>query len=321
MRVVSQIEALRGDPARQRRAQKAVERIKSDWLSVVAAPVITDLELFGEGWPLQRLERLSKLMGSLACAREFVARLSGPMADGLAADPLAQVPIRHQYSQGAGVMQLARSGRATLSLVFYEGDAAQRAISAVFTDGEMREIILTGCGEGRRLTLTDEAETRAEIEGRTIPLEPGVRMKFACARETRLVERVESPIVLLRIVRSAQTPRRSREYRLADGALLHFATGNRRESQLELMVDLLGAMERKDAGPALARVAREGGDQLRWQALRQCLALDTRAGFRALGEIAQNASDPLKDEARALRRTLLKTYPQLCALEDASCPA
>jgi hypothetical protein len=58
---------------------------------------------------------------------------------------------------------------------------------------------------------------------------------------------------------------------------------------------------------------------LRWQALRECLALDTLAGFRALTAVATACDDPLAGAAGALRAQLVETYPQLGRIQP--CPA
>ena len=83
---------------------------------------------------------------------------------------------------------------------------------------------------------------------------------------------------------------------------------------------LLGRMDRADAAPLLAGIAQEqGSDALRWQALREALALDTLAGFQALTAIARSDDDALAPAAGTLRSQLVETYPQLAGVEP--CPA
>jgi len=78
------------------------------------------------------------------------------------------------------------------------------------------------------------------------------------------------------------------------------------------MLPLLGKMGRADAAPLIAGMALEpGSDGLRWQALRECLGLDTLTGFRTLTEMAGRPDDPLANSAGALRAQLIETYPQL----------
>jgi hypothetical protein len=109
--------------------------------------------------------------------------------------------------------------------------------------------------------------------------------------------------------------------RPASGALLRQAAGDIRTSRQEMMLALLGRMRRADAAPVMAAIAREPGDRsLRWQALRECLALDTTEGFAALGAIAEAGDDPLSRQAAALRAQLVETHPVLHTLEQQICP-
>lgn len=95
-----------------------------------------------------------------------------------------------------------------------------------------------------------------------------------------------------------------------------------RASRHEMMVALLGRMGRTEAAPEMAAMESEpGDDSLRWQALRECLALDTETGFRALCAVAGAAADPLAAAAGALRAQLVEAHPQLLALEDVPCRA
>ena len=68
-----------------------------------------------------------------------------------------------------------------------------------------------------------------------------------------------------------------------------------------------------------AMAEEEGSAHLRWQALRECLGLDSAVGFAALTGLAQRNDDPLAVPAGALRAQLLETYPQLAGV--AGCPA
>lgn len=112
----------------------------------------------------------------------------------------------------------------------------------------------------------------------------------------------------------------AREVALADGAPLRQSACDPRDSRHELMAALLGQMARTDAAPALAALARtDAPAPLRWQVLREALALDTRAGFAALGAVADRPGDPLARAAHDLRAQLQAAHPQLREL--AACPA
>ena len=123
-------------------------------------------------------------------------------------------------------------------------------------------------------------------------------------------------------------PLESADALLERGKLIHRAAASPAQSRYELMIALLGRMGRADAAPLLASMAL-GPDPapLRWQALRECLGLDTATGFAALSQLARRAGDPLAAPAGALRAQLRESYPQLAqieALEEAEnipCPA
>jgi hypothetical protein len=87
-----------------------------------------------------------------------------------------------------------------------------------------------------------------------------------------------------------------------------------------MMLSLLGRMKRREAAPLMAAIAEEDGpDALRWEALREALALDTAAGFAALCRVARAPLDPLAEPAGALRAQLVKMHPELLALKEARC--
>ena len=126
------------------------------------------------------------------------------------------------------------------------------------------------------------------------------------------LESVEGCIVSLRLQRRLPEAGPTREYALSDGVLVHQAAGTPQDSRTELMMALLGRMGRPDAAPVMAAIAREpGGMAVRWQALRECLSLDTAAGFAALCEVARGEEDELAPAAGALRSQLIESYPQL----------
>jgi hypothetical protein len=83
-----------------------------------------------------------------------------------------------------------------------------------------------------------------------------------------------------------------------------------------MMVALLGRMKRSDAAPVFADVARSGSDHVRWQALRECLALNTGLGMDLLRTFASDSSDPLHSPARGLLSQLVERYPELEQAEE-----
>lgn len=323
MRIDPAICALRGDRAAHHAAQSAVEAAAGGWRqSPPVAAVLEELAPYGEGAPLAECPRLRALVRDPAAARAFVDALIAPMIQAMGRQPLAHVPFRHQVVEGMTTLQLAHTGRARLSLVRYEPQTRPQPVTTVsFADGERHELCLTGAARARRVSVKGSHGARADLAFTPLMLFPGRRLRFAARRSSKLVDRTHGGLVLLRLARQAQSPLQSLEYRIADGALVHRAAGDAGESRAELMLAVLCRMGRRDAAPAIEAVLRCGSDSLRWQALREYLALDSGAGFEALAQIADDAADPLAGMAAALRRDLLHRYPQLRHVRAMPCPA
>ncbi|MBX7513180.1 hypothetical protein K3179_01320 [Qipengyuania sp. GH38] len=321
MRIDPELRALRGDPASQRNAQFALERVRDDWRAGEAADALRELDAYGEGAQLRDCPTLDALFGEGEDARRLVAALMQPMLTCLARNPLGQVPIRHQHSDGLSVLQLAHSGRAALSLLMYTELGASEAKSACFAGGERHETVLAGSADVRFLELLEERSDSAAIDCTIRRVVAGEIMRFSGHNHTKSIVRVHGRMAVLRLSRTDEVPCDAREYALDDDRLLHRANGSRHESGREMKAALLGRMGRRDAAPVLARLTREGSDHARWQALRECLALDSGLGFAALTRMASDPGDPLAATAGALRAQLLETYPQLAGQELAACPA
>lgn len=317
MRIDPRLRALReGGPARRdwrRELSAACEAWRAD---PRAASVLADLAGYGQGRPLGECPALARAIGDRGRALALVDALFVRLLPALRGDPLGQLPLRHYSGGGVSTLLLARKARAMLLLSAREaGETVQDSVS--FGDGERRELVLAGEGEGRLARLTGPAPGQARLASGRLPLRAGVSLALDPSREALTVRRVARRLVSLRLVRAAAAPGPTREYRLSDGAFLRQASGDMRESRHELMLAVLGRMERKDAAPVMAEMARQGSDHIRWQALRECLALDTETGFRALCAIAADAGDPLAGPAGALRAQLREAHPVLAQFESA----
>jgi hypothetical protein len=193
------------------------------------------------------------------------------------------------------------------------GLAARPAAASVgFAPAEEWEIVLGGTGRGRLVERRGEVLTTHDLD-----LAPGLALGREADREALIFDRIDGALLLLRLQRRRDMMMPKREFALDDGRLLHQASASPRESRHEIAVALLGKMGRADSAPLLAEIARDEshGDSLRWQAIRECLGLDTRTGFWTLSAIARAGADPLSVPAGALRAQLLETYPQLAEVE------
>ncbi|MCB2086121.1 MAG: hypothetical protein H6920_08945 [Sphingomonadaceae bacterium] len=317
MIVHSDIEKLRGDPAPQREAQAALERARRAWREAAGARLLAELESYGNGADLSDCPALGDLIaGRTAPVEAMLSSLLGVLVD----HPLGHVPLRHHLTKGIGLLQLAEVGRAALTLVVHEPNARRAAPQSVsFTDAERHELVLAGEARVRLFDWCGQGDTPPTV-GEQI-LRRGTKLAFGGFGGAKLVDEVAQTLVILRLSRVAVQPKPGVEIRAGDGAILHRAAGDRDESCREMAMALLTAMERTDAAPHLARLARSGTPESRWQALRHCLALDTATGFRELCAVADDRDDPLAPFANSLRSQLLAAHPALQGKEKVPCRA
>jgi hypothetical protein len=316
MRVDPALAELRRERAPQRRMQAAMAAVRDTWRREArVAPIFEAFEAYATGTPLADCPELARLFAEGTAAEQFVAGLCRALAEALAHAPLGQPPFRHAFDGSLSTLQLARSGPARLSLLAREPGRFESA-SAPFSDAERYEAVIAGEGWARRTTRRPDGT----FEHQRSRLAYGARMALDLSRRALFVERVERRLVRLRLDRAKPSPGPMREYSLVDGSLLAQSSGDMRRSRQEMLLSLLGRMKRLEAAPLMAGIAREEGpDALRWQALRESLALDTASGFAALCAIARAPLDPLSAPAGALRAQLIEAHPELLTFEESLC--
>lgn len=285
-----------------------------------AASALADFERFGEGAALEDCPSLDHLFTGQGDAERLIQALVRHFSLAIAANPLGHPPFRNSFSGQNSTIQLASSGRAQLLLQAREPGEYKSEIAS-YSDNLRFDAVLAGEAKARIIRIHGPEELVGFSE-EPIAICGGTRLAFDCTGEMLMAEKVERRLVTLRLLQAAPEPRPVREYCRKTGRLMHRSAGKLSSSRREMMTALLGRMERADAAPVLADIAlRPGEDSLRWQALRECLALDTAEGFGALIAIARNADDPLAGDAGALRAQLVEAHSQLRELEKSQCPA
>jgi len=321
MRIDPAIAAMRRNPALQRRAQAAMIAAGDEWRrepQVLA--MLADLERFGAGEQLAECPALDAIFTLAAVPDALLAALCRRLAGVLEREPFGHPPFRHGFDGKVSTLMLARAGRAQLILQAREPGRLDH-VSASYSAALRYEAVLAGSGHAR-VARAGSAPGDVTFATENLKLLPGTRLALDLSCEALQMLQVERRLVSLRLHRLDAAPRPSREYSLSDGTLLRQSAGDIRLSRQEMMLAVLGRLERREAAPEMAALAREpGDDSLRWQAVRECLALDTAEGFRALSAIARVAGDSLAGPAGALRAQLIEAHPQLLALEDDRCPA
>lgn len=315
MRVHPDIAALRGDPVAQRRARAAMEAALDGWeRDTAVADIKRDFRAFASGTALADLPALASLLTDHSRARDFAAHLVSQFCHALRQERLGEVPFRHRSSEGYARLQIMQTRGAMLSLCVFEPlESATTAQTAQFLDCEMHEIVIAGRAHAMFYRL-DDAEG---IAARKEVWEPGQRTTLHPLRDMRQIVRVEHSLLVIQLTRTPERPAPSREYRIADGALLQTVSGDKRASALVMALGVLGALGQARTLDAIVAFARNraGDTEARWEAVRQVLAMDAGAGMALLGSLVHDGDDPLAQPATDLAAQLIAAHPQLRALE------
>ncbi|WP_340589423.1 hypothetical protein [Erythrobacter alti] len=299
-----------------------MDAARDAWRSEQGAEQLMDeLGQFGGGAPLCACPMLEQVFTETGDGERLMALLSRHYCAALADNPIGHPPFRHGFNGTAGTILLARSGRAQLMIQSREpGETSTSAY--IFSDAERFDAVLAGEADARIVRARSAGDGGKKFETEQLSLRGGERIALDLQSETLLVDRVTRRLVVLRLVRSAAEPQPGRQYDAETGDMLMQTAATIATSRQEAIIALLGRMNRTDAAPEMARTALGEGDvSLRWQALRECLALDSEQGFCALSQLARRADDPLAASAGALRAQLLETHAELAQLETAQCPA
>lgn len=320
MDIRPELMALRADDSPQRRIQQRLVAQSAAWRqSGPGAAIEAELLAFSRGRGLDELPALGALFApDSTAAADLVDGVVNWLLAELGADPLGQVPLRHQCERSLATLQLARCHGASLALQAIDGAGlAGRPppVSVSFSANETWDHVLAGTAEVEEVLIVGQRAGGAVLERRPASLAAGAIASRHGRTRAQLLRRVPGVLVTLKLQRRDGSGVPTVEYALDDGRLLHQAAGDPRDSRLELTAALLGRMGRIDAAPLLAAMAEEAGSaHLRWQALRECLGLDSAIGFGALTHIARRSGDPLAVPAGALRAQLLEAHPQLAEL-------
>lgn len=322
MQVHSDIAALRSDRTPQRLAQTAILGAAHAWAAEQgAAQMQADLEAYGKGAPIEACPMLEAMFTGTGEAERLMDLMCRHYCRAIEANPIGHPPFRQGFDGISTSILLARSGRAQLMIQAREPGEMDNP-GYVFCDATRFDAVLAGKADARIVRIAESHPEGARFVAEKLALRPGHRLSLDLSSEAMLVDAVQSRFVVLRLLRTAQEPEPGREYDARSGELLHQSAGRIGTSRREATIALLGRMGRADAAPEIARIAVAEGDlSLRWQALREALALDSATGFCALATVARRSDDPLARQAGALRAQLLESHPQLLQLEADQCPA
>ena len=291
-----------------------MEEARNEWQGTADTRQIRDeLARYGAGAALADCKALTSLIGDLAKAKALVEALVSPTLDALKTHPLGEASYRFKVSQGLATLQLLEASGATLSLAAYEPlEAAEPPASALFSDRELHEIVVSGAGSGAVHTLDESGA----IGSRPITFGAGDCLATKARTGARHILQVERTLLLLQLTREPPRPLPVREIALDTGVELRTASGDKSASQAVMALSVLGALKDYGALDVMHATALNRDEDLdvRWEAVRQTLGLGAMRGLEALDTLARREDDALSAPALALRDRLLATKPDLRAL-------
>lgn len=330
MQIHPMIARLRREPA----PQPCTDGALAAWRAGPQMTAITAaLTRYGAGEPLAALPDLVRVVEDHAAASALTQGLIAPLLEALRREPMAQVGLTHSAAPGFVRLRLAASGSgfgagAALTLAAYARRAEALPASALFEDCEAHEIVVAG--EARALL---HRLTGSRLQSKALACAPGTRLIRHGPDTARQFTAIMRPLLVLQLTREAASPAPSREIALVDGAQVKTISGCKRASQQMMALAVLGALRHGGAAAEMAQLAQDRSAErdLRWEGLRQLLALDAPQGLAVLAALADASGDPPDDPltppAAALQRQLLASRPELAAfipqaraMEPASCP-
>ncbi|MEM6856674.1 MAG: hypothetical protein AAF559_02295 [Pseudomonadota bacterium] len=312
------IAALRGTNTPQRRAinqtKEAMEEAHKAWMQRAdICQVREELIRYGSGADLEACEELKSLTRDHKRAAAFSEGLVGSTLGVLKTHPLGETPFRFKVSKGLATLQVLQASGATLSLLAYEPlEDAQPQTSALFSDRDVHDMVVSGCAHGAVHTL-DQA---GAVSSRPIRLAAGDSLATTARISVRHIVRVERTMLILQLTREPKRPKPVREIALDTGVELRTASGDKSASQAVMALSVLGALRDFGALDVMHATALNRDEDLdvRWEAVRQTLGLGPLRGLEVLDTLARRVIDPLSAPALALKNQLIATQPDLRAL-------
>ncbi|RDE07120.1 hypothetical protein [Sphingomonas aracearum] len=244
-------------------------------------------------------EEVAAAATALFADRGWLGQMIAPLVEALAADPWFEPPLR------------VRRDGARIGAVLFEGETA--AITASVLRGgaaPAASVVVPG-----RMAVVHHVAGRARlrlwrVKGDRVVEQPGREVQ---AGDTLVLdgrttghqhEPVGGDLVTVTCTTELEAGPLVREYRRGDGALLRTATRDDRAARAQLLLAFLRADGRREAGDCFAAASRDPAWFLRWDAMREWLALDAAAALPRLAEMAR--TDPHGDVRAVAAATLAR---------------
>jgi hypothetical protein len=264
-------------------AEDAVVAVLADtgWVGALIAPLVAALS--DDPWfePPFRVARDGLRIGTVVFENPVVSIA----ATVLSADALAVLPPPQT---------VVVPGRLTLTRYVRAGEARLRLWDAEPMGPDFSAATARPCSAAPDLVLRDGAVVR--LDGRT---------------RGHLIDGARSDVVTLNATIRTETAPYAREYAIETGALVRVATNDDRAARTQMLLAYLRLAQRPGAQERFAAATRDPAFFLRWGAMREWLAIDTRAALPRLREMAE--ADPNAEVRAAATATLALVEERIAA--------
>jgi hypothetical protein len=308
MQIHPDVALLRGQGASQPACDAALAAWRALPQVIAVRAALAQLE---QGAWIDDLPALARLVRDHAAATAFVAAFVAIMIEALRAEPLAHLPLGSSAAPGMARLRLIEQGRACLTLTALAPRSHRVSPSVLFEDAVVHEMVVAGTGEALAHRLAGAAVTTAALA-----LGPGVDLARDGPATARQITAITRPLLLLQVSCEAAHPGPSREIAVETGRQITAISGCKQTSQQMMALGVIGALGHRAGITEMVGLARDGSRarDLRWEALRQVLALDAARGLGLLAALADAPADALAAPAAALQQQLRVARPDLAAL-------
>jgi hypothetical protein len=267
------------------------------WLDDAGADArsIANQRDFMAGWDALIAPVLARLadeasIAALLADDAWLGEAIGWVATRLIADPFLDPPLRMVGGgQQRGVL-IGEGPAASLSAIvkFNDGGGGRGAGTIVATGARTMIRFVRAGGLNVRLWRIDGEHCRP---GAVRRVDDGECLMIDGTREAWTIEEAQGAIVSLRATMTAERAPLVREYDRQTGRLVRRSAADPDISRAQMMLALLRLMERRDAAPLFAQFIEGDDAYLRWQAMREWLALDAVAALPHLRRLAAREGD------------------------------
>ncbi|MEZ5710815.1 MAG: hypothetical protein R3E02_15665 [Blastomonas sp.] len=283
----------------------------SEFRAILAEPELQGRALF---------DRLAPAMAAPRLAHDFLDQGLATMR----AAPDQPLPFAVHEDKALQSLVIVGDRRFSLSIAALDATRwklAQRQLEGRarqigYSDGWSRLRFLKGRGCGQIYRLEHRSGAPASHIDARLDLDPGKIIDLANARQSLTFADVGESLLMLRLL--VRDPRCdvAHECDADSGRLVRSRQARDDLGRQQMLMAILRAMGRQDAIPIVDGQMQAWPPSLRWQGMREWLALDAQTGMARLRTMAQSDDDArLRDLAERTLHDLVSRHPQLAAAE------